>query len=257
MLLRELFDRPVEYSRNRNEYRFSIEGINYRFKYFLRLSNRAISVQFCELERDSDRNCTYDITNSGNHIKVFSTVVSIMREVMEEISPIIVHFTAEEESRKKLYLRMVKSLIPSWKLYTRRDEDGMLVFSVVDPRITKEELVRLVISDISSITLQLLPKEFYTYDLCLEIIRQFGTSYFELIPTPAEKLDDGWPEKYKRLCMDLVSNSGSRLRFIPIEYRDYDICLAAARDDAASVFHFGYIPRMLIDRVRNQLDNDR
>ena len=57
--------------------------------------------------------------------------------------------------------------------------------------------------------------------------------------------------------MDLVSNSGSRLRFIPIEYRDYDICLAAARDDAASVFHFGYIPRMLIDRVRNQLDNDR
>lgn len=252
MILRELFDRPVDYSRNGNEYRFSIGGINYKFNYFLRLSHRAISVQFCELERNSERNCRYDITNSGNHIKVFSTVVSIMREVIEEFRPILIHFTAEEDSRKKLYMRMVKSLVPSWKLYTGgEDGEEMLVFSVLEPRITKEEISRLAISSIeeeSIISLKMIPKEFYTYELCLAILRK-NLSYFYLIPTPKEKVADvEWPKMYKLLCIELVSDYGSKLGMIPMDYRDYEVCLAAVRDDS-SVLERNLIPNSVRSRL--------
>lgn len=55
-----------------------------------------------------DDNGSYytDITGTGNSFKIFSTVIQIIKEFISKNNVDILTFSAEEPSRKKLYLRL-------------------------------------------------------------------------------------------------------------------------------------------------------
>lgn len=65
----------------------------------------------------------FAVTGTGNATEVFSIVVDIMKSFLSEYKTKIdrLTFNAIEESRKKLYYRMVQRLLPDWKLSIEGD----------------------------------------------------------------------------------------------------------------------------------------
>lgn len=93
------------------------------------------------------------------------------------------------------------------------------------------------------LSLCMVPQEYRDYELCLEAVKQYG---FALIYVPEEIKDynmcikavnenafslDNVPEKYKsyNLCLHAVRQNGRVLKYIPSKYRDYNMCLEAIK----------------------------
>lgn len=79
----------------------------------------------------------FGMTGTGNEIEVMSTVVDITRTFLQQYGDKVeeLAFSSKEDSRTRLYMRMVKRLLPTWDLYTRPDkENGGLEFHLTDPR---------------------------------------------------------------------------------------------------------------------------
>lgn len=55
---------------------------------------------------------TYEITGEGDAIRIFSTVIEIIRDFVKRENPNIVTFNAKEPSRKKLYARLATKICP-------------------------------------------------------------------------------------------------------------------------------------------------
>lgn len=60
----------------------------------------------------------YGVTGTGNSAHVMSAVVSILREFLKKYRKRVTQltFTAKERSRRDLYTRMVRRLLPTWEL---------------------------------------------------------------------------------------------------------------------------------------------
>ena len=123
----ELFDKPVEYWADEEDgrpvYKFQVSDTGYQFMYDILMSDNCIDVSFCALDKNNE--CEYDIMNSGNSVLVFSTVVSILKKLLDDLHPRMLIFSAKEPRRQKLYLRMVKSLLPTWETNVFNDGLGM------------------------------------------------------------------------------------------------------------------------------------
>ena len=65
---------------------------------------------------------SFGLTGSGNSTEVMSTVTDITRAFLKEYGDKVLEleFSAEESSRKSLYARMVKRLLPDWNLHTKK-----------------------------------------------------------------------------------------------------------------------------------------
>lgn len=63
----------------------------------------------------------FGLTGTGNSAEVMSTVIDITRQFLQEYGDKVLElrFSSKEESRTKLYVRMVKRLLPDWNLHTR------------------------------------------------------------------------------------------------------------------------------------------
>lgn len=78
-----------------------------------------------------DRNKRFGLSGTGNAPLVMSTVVNIMRNMLEGRSYITkLVFSAKEESRQGLYKRMVQRLLPAWNV----QQDGT-EFTVTKPEV--------------------------------------------------------------------------------------------------------------------------
>lgn len=78
-----------------------------------------------------DRNKRFGLSSTGNAPLVMSTVVNIMRNMLEGRSYITkLVFSAKEESRQGLYKRMVQRLLPAWDV----QQDGT-EFTVTKPEV--------------------------------------------------------------------------------------------------------------------------
>lgn len=88
----------------------------------------AIEFLLDEPRSGEKRNNKFGILNTGDSVKVFSTVVDIMREFMFKYSYHIKQliFSADEPSRKKLYKSMIKRLLPKWRLEQEGHYDMIL-----------------------------------------------------------------------------------------------------------------------------------
>jgi len=249
MRLRELFDKPVSYHMSgKDEYSFEIDDKLYRFE-FARLNyGIGLNVAFCEVDEDTDE-CIYTVTDSGHNIKVFSTVVEILRKLLTEFDVKILIFTAEEPNRRKLYLRMVKKLIPDWHVYEipQRHSVSYRVFS---PALSNEEFMEMCKKSIAVGNMPYIPMDFYNYEMCIELLN-INLSYFQYIPTPDEKADNNWSEVYKKICLYAVSELNLHINLIPEKYRDYDIC-SAALELNPKLLNFNVIPKDILARFANE-----
>lgn len=65
-----------------------------------------------------DRANKFGLTGTGNSAEVMSTVVDIMRSFLEQYKDKIeqLTFSAKEDSRRSLYAKMVKRLLPDWHM---------------------------------------------------------------------------------------------------------------------------------------------
>ena len=70
----------------------------------------------------------YKVAGTGNASQVFSTVIDITQSFLRNTTATTLAFFAKEPSRKKLYLSLVRRLLPTWKLTTSGD-----LFTVVSP----------------------------------------------------------------------------------------------------------------------------
>jgi len=70
-----------------------------------------------------DRIQKFGLTGTGNSAEVMSTVVDIMRAFLEKYKDkiAVLTFSAKEDSRQGLYARMVKRLLPDWRMQ-QKDE---------------------------------------------------------------------------------------------------------------------------------------
>jgi hypothetical protein len=86
-------------------------------------------------ERGKDRNSKFGVTGTGNSAQVMSTVTDIMRGFLTKYQGQIAEltFTADEPSRRALYARMAKRLLPTWDL----QQDGK-EFKLVAPETVSE-----------------------------------------------------------------------------------------------------------------------
>lgn len=141
MLLREVFNSPVDWRmrKHRPDYFdaiFMINNIRYIFKASAFLNNggemSAITEWNIEFYPDLDipAKDRYKILKLGNEVKVFSTVVDIMREFIKEYHPGVISFSAEEPSRKKLYFRLIDTLVPDWDV----EQTSSNNITIINPR---------------------------------------------------------------------------------------------------------------------------
>lgn len=87
-------------------------------------------VEFKNADRGKDRTAKFGLTGTGNSAEVMSTIADIMREFLAKYQGKITEltFTADEPSRRALYARMAKRLLPAWGL----QQDGK-EFKLVAP----------------------------------------------------------------------------------------------------------------------------
>lgn len=63
----------------------------------------------------------YGISGTGNQFEVFSTVVAICIEWFRYHPTNCITMSAKEPSRKKLYNRLLRQLVPDWRVVQRGD----------------------------------------------------------------------------------------------------------------------------------------
>jgi hypothetical protein len=80
-------------------------------------------VEFKQHGSKLDRSQKFGLTGTGNSAEVMSTVVDIMRAFLSKYKDRInvLTFSAKEDSRQGLYVRMVKRLLPDWTIQ-QKDE---------------------------------------------------------------------------------------------------------------------------------------
>lgn len=93
--------------------------ISYQFNaYRTRADEPVWGIEFKNAKSGAGRDVKYGLTGSGNSAEVMSTVADIMRAFLKEYEGKIkkLIFTADEQSRRALYARMAKRLLPTWDL---------------------------------------------------------------------------------------------------------------------------------------------
>lgn len=126
---------------------FKVGDVPYRFHAYSNGENDW-EVEFKINSNEYDQNgkikfgTRFGLAGTGNSAEVMSTVVDIMREFLEMYRGKIdtIGFTAEEPSRQKLYMRMMKRLLPNWDIHTYDSGSG-LGFTVVAPDNLEEEVL--------------------------------------------------------------------------------------------------------------------
>lgn len=120
MKLFEIFDKPVKWkivTKSNNEFmaKFFINKKEYHFDAsYGGIQDDAWEV-FFELI-DEEGYGSMDVTNSGDEYAVFATVIEIMKEFVKLYDPDKITFSAQEENRRGLYIRMFRKYASQYKL---------------------------------------------------------------------------------------------------------------------------------------------
>ncbi len=122
MLLNEVFDQPYRWktiSDGKWQYSagFQVEdGAVYMVSGYLQDVNKKPTWEFGFTRMKRGEDTSYKVTNTGNQQHIFATIVDIFRTFIADRNPDRIAFDAIEPNRKKLYIRMVKQLLPNWNV---------------------------------------------------------------------------------------------------------------------------------------------
>jgi hypothetical protein len=98
---------------------FNVGNIPYKFTAYTDPNNWGTwEVEFLVINPSRERKTKFGLTDTGNAAEVLSVVTDIMREFLQRYKGNVnqLVFTADEPSRKSLYARMVRRLLPDWGL---------------------------------------------------------------------------------------------------------------------------------------------
>lgn len=108
--LQELFNSGIKFTETesfgKRVYKWDIEGKKYVMKIEKNPNAETWDVVFTG--EDKQGFTTTTATDTGDELKVFSTVVNIMKTFIKKSKPLGLVFFSEGDSRSKLYDRMVK-----------------------------------------------------------------------------------------------------------------------------------------------------
>jgi len=129
--LNELFNAPLPWKetlRNGEEYRaeFAAGDKEYEFtavrsELFRGYKDPIWVVEFRN-NSSKDLSQAYSVTGDGSSVAVMSTVIDIMDSFIRRYQVRVINFSAYEPSRKKLYSRLIKTLIATWSVVADGDE---------------------------------------------------------------------------------------------------------------------------------------
>jgi hypothetical protein len=220
------------------------DGVYIDYGIFLDWHDRMLSASFCQF--DENDACRYDITSSGNNLKVFSTVVHVISSLQAKFD--ILAMTAEGKNRQSLYTRMVKKVVPQWTVYKKADNDGLLSIYAVSPSISNKEITQMIFSDAKEHDhyYPIIPDELKNYELCkLQIERDPNLGIIDLPLPENNPTDPNWESLYIKLvkyAFSLKNFIVGNISIVPEKYRDYDICLAAVSANGNLI---SYVPETI------------
>ncbi len=119
---------------------FIVGGREYIWQAFTGSNPTKWEIQFRlirDYENDPEELDLFGKTGTGNSAEVLSTAVDITRAFLKEYGLDRVEeitFNAKEDSRIALYAKMIKRLLPDWDLYSRKDSENGMTFSLTDRR---------------------------------------------------------------------------------------------------------------------------
>ena len=136
MIIKELFDRIAqwEYTKstsNQIKAKFEIDDNYYEVDIHNFSDGSASTVEFTiGAFNDAGQWLSHnvDATGTGNELKVFATVIDIIKKTADEYNIDKLTFSSDDEpgtnSRTKLYKRMVSVLAKEWDVEIADDDDG-------------------------------------------------------------------------------------------------------------------------------------
>lgn len=118
---------------------FHVGDIPYQFHAYTYTEDPTVwEIEFKNATRGAEhgRTTKFGLTGTGNSAEVMSTIADIMREFLQRYQGSITEltFTADEPSRRALYARMAKRLLPAWSIV--QDDKS---FRLVAPKAVNED----------------------------------------------------------------------------------------------------------------------
>jgi len=96
---------------------FGVEDVEYKFYAYTvpKVGPGVWDVEF-RISTPDYKGTRFGVANTGNSAIVMSTIVSILKAFLQEYEGKVTKliFSAKEDSRRKLYARMVRRLLPTW-----------------------------------------------------------------------------------------------------------------------------------------------
>ena len=124
--LRELFDRPIPYEwTSKDPYQwtaeFDINDIKYEFVATILNpypeEDEEVEIEIEFFHRSQRGVPIFKVSGVGNQHQVFTTVVDIIRDLINQAKPDVIIYSATEPNRAKLYHRMLARLLPNAAYY--------------------------------------------------------------------------------------------------------------------------------------------
>lgn len=133
---------------------FHVGEVPYKFYAYAEIGHPGYwNVEFSNATRGRPmgRYAKFGLTGTGNSAEVMSTIADIMREFLKKYKVTTLLFTADEPSRKSLYFRMIKRLLPGWNI---GEHDKVIAVSapkgldeqVLDETTEQDQIIRIIAS---------------------------------------------------------------------------------------------------------------
>ena len=129
MYLREIMDKPLPYewtskSGGLQTVKFEVGDIDYWVNFYIDY-DQLVDAKTALIEFVSSEG-QFNITGSGNAVKVFSTVFAVIKDFVQRNKMDYLRFAAKEPSRRKLYKHFIKKYGNKfgYKLANTRETEG-------------------------------------------------------------------------------------------------------------------------------------
>jgi hypothetical protein len=94
---------------------------------FVKFINEANSKDIWEISFFESTKYSFNLTNIGNPLPVFSFVKQALLEFNKKYKPKYISFTSDSNSRKQLYIKLIKKSIHVKKTYVFNTDDNELI----------------------------------------------------------------------------------------------------------------------------------
>lgn len=116
---------------------FKVKENEYTWRAVATDSNNPVDWSFQFHLKDHPDNEEIKLNNKGYSMEVMSTVIDITKTLIREETVLVLRFSGNGDSHKKLYTRLTKRLLPEWELKITKGIGGS-EFCAINPKAKHE-----------------------------------------------------------------------------------------------------------------------